>query len=142
MQPTHKKYPSTNHAFSVWYLVLLIGLLLGIVLFTNSSKETIIGMALSILPILFVAFLFRTFYEIKDGKIICYTLGGKNETPSLIIWIKNIKKIEVIKRQGEIKGLKVYQNEDGSNPTKIYVKNAQDFIKKLKLEKSDIRIIY
>ncbi len=92
----------------------------------------------TLFPLVFIGFSLQTFYELKDGKLMKFTTGGKNSAPSLTINLKDIKSTSLIYKKEKLIGIKLF-DQTKFEMARIYLEEPQDFLDSLDEEINKIK---
>jgi len=133
-----KIFESNSKLFQIWYFSILIFIGIAIFVLTDNRTHLILFLGINLFPLFFIGFIFQTFYEIKDGKLMKFSTGGKNSTPSLIINLKDIKSTSLIYKKEKLIGIKLL-DQTKFELTRIYLEETQDFLISLNKEIDKIK---
>ncbi len=138
-----KKYKSISNWFAKTYTISLISILLIIVLIewiTQDDISDVLPLLVIFIPLLFLGLFFRTYYIIRGGKILQYTIGGKDESPYYELMIESIERIEVVSKEGQMNQLKIYKEGLDSAELHIEVQEVENFLKTILDQNDNIRV--
>ncbi len=128
-----KTFESNSKLFQISYSLILVFISIAILLFTDDKIHVVFLWGVNLLPLAFVAFIFKTFYKIKDGKLMKFTTGGKNSSPSMIVNLQDVKSTRPIYKREKLIGVKLYDQTEFELMC-IYLEEPQEFLNLLNKE--------
>ena len=135
-----KRYASSSRRFQWAYYLLLLFITGTVLALNNDLMAPMLFLLIVVLPLLVIGSIFRTYYCIVDEKIIRYTLGGKNELPSLVIAVQSLEKVAFHYRKGRKTGLRLYLSENDRDTVDIYLRDILAFLQDLKTIRPDLQV--
>lgn len=134
-----KRYHSTSQKFIWVYLLAIIAAALAVYGITNTVEYVYYAVGAVFLIFLPMVFVFRNSYSIDKGRLMWYSSKTKRAKPSMVIAIKDLKKIEKIEKGGKVKSLKIFYSSNRS--LNLQMEEAEEFANRLVEINKDLQVI-
>lgn len=140
VKPKPHRFKSTAHTFQQWYLAILVFLIITLFSIAKTIESALMNVIMIIIPIAVLAFVIKTYYTIENGFIKKYTIGTNQGGLAATIKISELEMIELLHKNGEVIGMKLYNSDRILPRATLHIKQASTFLNQLKIENPNIKI--
>ncbi|MFK7932316.1 MAG: hypothetical protein AB8G22_02330 [Saprospiraceae bacterium] len=140
MKDKTPRFRSTDKRFKWIFSILLLLTCVPIVYFSENVKAGLMYVLLIAVPMLGLPAVVYSEYVIEGGQLKKYTLGTNQSGLDRALIISNLTLVALIKKDGEVVGMKLYDSDQIIPQMTVRVERAGEFLNLLKRENPQLRV--